>query len=453
MLQYRTFNSLRTHSVLICAGLLLLTTLLVSRVLSLAQTHSAQMNELVNGDLRAQSLLPQIEALQQVILSTRKKLSITHDPTYAGLLSRHKAELKQLKVSLGEAIHPAHLEDISRLREDLDRSMQSKLQLSREAADGILRLVIFCVGLATTINVWIIYLFYRKLNAPIRNLKKANAKIAGGKLAYRIEDTRGVTELQDLAESFNLMASRLEQLDRTKYEFLSAVSHEVKNPLAALKEGLSLLAFESGTLSQQSRQKAFSACLIASKRLESMIGNLLHHSRIEKGFGGFSMETKDLGDVVHIAMDEVRPLADKKHIQIQFLPDTDMRASFSGEGMTHVFENLLMNAIKYGEERSVIRIGVKRTNRTGSLPQLELNVSNKSKSAISNDISRLFDRFYRGANSSQQNGLGLGLYIVKAVIESHHGTVSASMDEERCFSVRMVLPALYETESQIEGVV
>jgi signal transduction histidine kinase len=245
------------------------------------------------------------------------------------------------------------------------------------------------------------------------------------------------------------MAERLEHLDSAKTEFLATISHEIKNPLAALKEGMNLLASQGDSMLPHARSKAFSACLIASKRLESMINNLLNPSRMEMGLFDFDLTPKDLTAAIQTAMDEVRPLAQKKGMAIEYSGGEGILAAFNWDGMVQVFENLLLNAIKYGNENTTIEIRAALKSRTiekAELPHLELAVINDGRAIPEAELAQVFERFYRGANSKLQQGMGLGLHVVKRIVEAHHGGISAACEAGKT-RFELWIPGRYETEA------
>jgi len=450
MSQFRTFQlSLRINSLFICTALLLLTAFLGWKVFSIAKTQSLQMKVLIEGDFKAQGLLQKIEGKQESLKSANKKLWITQDPNYAALVAKETEELKRFRGDLLKAITIAHpeftetdIEDTAATKRRLEKLLSESLEERQKAASGISRHVLFAVAFSIIISLWISDLFFRRLGAPLRMLKDANMQIARGNLGFRIaEPGAAVSELAELSGSFNRMAAKLQELDRTKYEFFSEVSHQIKNPLAALKEGLDLLSSAPRELSGQSREKAIAACSIASRRLEVMIQNLMQHASIERGFKDFKMEYANLADVIQSAMAQLRPLADKRGIQFCFTPKGELDGRISSEGMTHVIENLIMNAIRYGQEKTEVSIEASRIASEKKPPQLVLRVSNLAKVLPTCKPERLFERFYRANTLEQPSGLGLGLYIVKSIVEAHRGTVFAFVNsEEKRFSVRVEIP-------------
>lgn len=451
---------------IVAAALLTLIAILGVKAYSVVRTHLDEIHGLLEHDLEGQSLLVKMETIASSREQAARKYKITHDPAYAALVAHYGDTLAQTETTLRETLARSYpdfatkklevqsAQDIQKIRRSLDVRREEKLTHARDAAHGILKLIITALFLTIAITAWIIHLMYRGILRPMEHIKAAADRIGSGDFAYRIENRQGVRELRDLASSFNTMGERLQNLDMAKAEFLATISHEIKNPLAALKEGLIFLSSRGDMMLPQAKSKAFAACTIASKRLESMINNLLNHARMETGLFEFDLTPKDLNGVIQTAIDETRPLLDKKGMQIRFsCPDgaSELNAAFNWDGMVQVFENLILNAIKYGQENSTIDVVATRVTRpmvTGGepIPHIEISVSNSGTGLKESDIPRLFESFYRGANSGQKPGLGLGLHVVKRIIEAHHGDVAADSSEGRTrFS--FWIPNRYESEA------
>lgn len=449
---------LRAHAAIVALCMVFLISLLGARAYLIARVHFREIRDLAERDLAAQSLLVKMEALTQAKAQAQRKYLYTQDRAYAQLAVREGTALTRQRETLRELIGQQHPEvmkmklqtssEIRNLQQTLDQERQSKLARADTAALGLLRLILFAFILSIGIAVWLLALFYRGLLNPLQQLKEATARITTGDLASRITHRQGVAELASLSESFNQMAERLEELERSKGEFLAMVSHEFKNPLTALKEGLTLLSSRSESLAPQSREKAFAACLIASKRLESMMNNLLRHARLESGFFDFDLALKDLSGAIRTAVEEVEPLAAKKGMSIRYVGPKELFASFNWDGIIHALENLLLNAIKYGTEKTNIDVAVAESavNSNPDVPGahgIEISILNSGRQMATMELSRIFDRFYRGTNSQNQQGLGLGLHVVKRIVEAHHGKIAVSSENGKT-EFKILIPGQYE---------
>jgi signal transduction histidine kinase len=409
-----TSLGLRVHALILSGSLIFLTAFLGCRAYQIARQHLDQIETLVHHDVKTREFVVHLEsASEQELKKGRETLQKDLLPTYPALAS----QVKTMETP----------SDVARVRDKLEQHSQERLHEAKQAAQGLLKTIILAVLLSAGITAWMIFLFYQGLLRPLKRLTRATDETSKGNLSYRIP-AEGVgifkfvelTELSELIRSYNSMASRLEGLDRAKSEFLQTVSHEIKNPLTALKEGMHLLANQGENLNAMSRQKTFNACLIAAKRLELMINNLLRLSRGETDLYQLEIRLGCVNKAVQAAVDEVRPLFERKKMRIELDMPENTQAAFNWDGMVQVFVNLLLNAIKYGQEGSTIRI------RLDVDSQIEISITNTGKTIAASELVRIFERFYRGSNSNQTQGLGIGLHVVKQIIRAHQGDVSAS---------------------------
>jgi len=448
---------LKTHAFVICFAMIALVGVLGIRAYSIAKVHSEEVRELVEGDAEAQALILRMEDAQAARAVALKKLKITGTFIYESLAFQTEQDLLQMKASLERTLKRSYPDlvipkpiqgnsemDLAFLKQDLEKRRQQRLARAKTEAQGLLRLIFASVLLSGAISLWLLGFLYRSLIRPVEALKEATQKIRGGDLSYRIPretGESGAREFCELSASFNAMAEKLEQLDEAKSEFLTTISHEFKNPLAALKEGLALLSTRGEFLSAESRAKTFAACTIASKRLESMMMNLLCHSRMEKGLYQFDLSRKDFASVIRVAMDEIAPVAAKKSMTVSYRGLDSLLGAFNWDGMIQVMENLILNAIKYGREGTEIGIFTEVRTDLDSVPIAEirvLNISDRGDQLAEADLESLFDRFYRGNNSAQKQGLGLGLHVVKRIVQAHLGSVSVDrMGDQTEFKIHI----------------
>ncbi|MGK5090147.1 HAMP domain-containing sensor histidine kinase [Bdellovibrionota bacterium FG-2] len=444
-----------------------------------ARTHYHETQDIMTHGVASQALIARLETQMSAFEAAKKKFRITRDPLYLALGERHRLMLKstadeflevirkgfpelydrclspiqQLLKSEQREIARQALSDILRI---LDESRQMKLRHAHDSALGLFRLIVLSLLLTITLTAWIVYTFHFKLFKPVDRLRNALNRIHDGELTFRVEPIPEVLEIRQLAESFNLMAERLESLQKAKGDFLATISHEIKNPLAALKEGLSFLTSRGESLSPYAKSRGFSACQLSAKRLESIIGNLLKSSFAESGFFQFDLSTQDLSEAIHAAIEEVRPLADKRQVEIECTAPSELMVSFNRDGIIQILENLLINAIKYGEGGAPVQVKVGLCeasdgfNAKLQVPHVEVSVENKGQGLGTDDHSKLFERFFRGDNSAGKSGLGLGLYVVKRIVEAHHGEVRAEFAQGRT-CIRFWVPRSYETQLERRG--
>ena len=218
------------------------------------------------------------------------------------------------------------------------------------------------------------------------------------------------------------MTEEAEKANRLKDEFLSTVSHELRTPLNAVLGWARML--KSKELNQERATHGIETIERNASALAHIIDDLLDVSRIVAGKLHLVHYPVDLAGITQAAVDAVRPLAAAKSIQLQFSPDPSSTEVVSGDAgrLEQVVVNLLSNAIKFTPEKGRVDVSIKRAG-----PNLELAVEDTGEGISPDFLPRVFDRFRQadGATSRRHTGLGLGLAIVRQLVELHGGTVSA----------------------------
>jgi len=232
--------------------------------------------------------------------------------------------------------------------------------------------------------------------------------------------------------------TELEGVRRARDSILANISHEFRTPLAAQLASIELLRDGLDKLEPQARQDLVLSLERGTVRLTRLIDNLLESVRIESGQLGVRRQPVELVEVV----DQARGLVEALMVQRKQVLQTEFPESLppiDGDSprLTQVFVNLLANASKFAPEGSTIRIGARL--RSG---QLEAWVEDEGAGAPDLADSAIFDRFYRGKDEEPEpTGLGLGLWIVKSIVERHGGTVSAGRTTEGRTRFSVLLPA------------
>jgi len=227
-----------------------------------------------------------------------------------------------------------------------------------------------------------------------------------------------------------------EQANRLKDDFLATVSHELRTPLSAV------LGWARMLMSKQLTSKRAALAIQTIERnaasLAHIIDDLLDVSRIMAGTLHMTPQSVDLVAVTQCALDVVKPLADDKHIDLRFSPDGSI-ALVSGDGgrLQQVIWNLLANAIKFTPDFGRVDVSVERVGSS-----IEVNIVDTGHGISAEFLPHVFERFRQadGSPSRRHGGLGLGLAIVRQLVELHGGTVRAVSEGVGCgatFTVRL----------------
>jgi signal transduction histidine kinase/ActR/RegA family two-component response regulator len=229
---------------------------------------------------------------------------------------------------------------------------------------------------------------------------------------------------------------KLESANQAKDEFLATVSHELRTPLNAMMGWAGML--RSGNLDELTKARGLEVLQRNTKLQAQLIDDLLDISRIISGKLRLDVQAVDLAQVVRAAVDVVRPAADAKEIRLQIELDPQAGPVSGDPGrMQQVVWNLLSNAVKFTPREGRIQVRLRRLNS-----HAEIMVSDSGLGIDSEFLPHVFDRFRQadGTRARRHGGLGLGLAIVRHLVELQGGTVSAfsgGPDEGATFTVQL----------------
>lgn len=219
-----------------------------------------------------------------------------------------------------------------------------------------------------------------------------------------------------------------EEALRLRESFLANVSHEFKTPLAALRAAIELLATEQPRLSAEELRELMDSILLGVLRLEELVDNLLSSASIQAGQFEIRPRPVDLQAIAKDVLLTTRPLLALRgqSLALDIPPDLPP-VQADPRRLTQVLVNLISNASKYGPARRPIRLQAMWTRDTG--PTVTVRLSDEGPGIPPEKRAQLFQPFRRPADETGQSGVGLGLSIVKTIIERHQGQVGVDSDE------------------------
>jgi two-component system sensor histidine kinase GlrK len=316
---------------------------------------------------------------------------------------------------------------LDRIRDNTETVMAAvsagiKEQVDSAAANGAkARSVSEATGaLSLLIAIVVAVVAVRAIADPLRQLAQGTRRISKGQFWHRLP-TDGRDEFADLARDFNLMAQRLAELDDMKKDFVSHVSHELKAPLASMRQVFLLLLQEiAGPLSEQQR-RLLALSSKSAERLAAMVGNLLDVSRMEVGTMEYTMQPHDIGALVQTVSDEFEVQANERQIRLEVRSDAVARAECDRERIVQVIGNLFENALKFAPEGSeiVAKIELPETHK------IMVSVADSGSGVADEHKQKIFEKFHqvkKGRKVAGQ-GVGLGLAICKTIVEAHGGRI------------------------------
>jgi signal transduction histidine kinase len=259
-------------------------------------------------------------------------------------------------------------------------------------------------------------------------------------LALALEREHLLETEREAAVALGEQNERLRELDRMKDQFVGTVSHELRTPLTSMIGYLELtLDGEAGDLNEE--QKQFLGIVSRNcTRLNKLIDDILFVARVDAGRLSLDPDWLPLGEVAWSAVESAQASADKKDVKLHFSADGGL-PPFWGDGMrlTQMLDNLLTNAIKFTPEGGDVTVRVEQREDA-----LYLEVADTGLGIPEDEVGRLFERFFRASTGTAIQGTGLGLPIVKSIVEVHGGSISveSELGVGTTFAVDLPLPGL-----------
>jgi len=306
----------------------------------------------------------------------------------------------------------------------------------------------------------------RGVARPLRRLRRDAQRFGDGDFSTRTEGKGGGDEIAQLGATFNTMAAqikereaRLTELDRLKLEFVSGVSHELRTPLTTIKT-LTHLLLRDGHINPSQRKHLETIAAQCNRQIDLVV-NLLDLSRIESGALSLEPERVDVGEVVRSCLEMERPAAELRGHAIEADLPSDLPPVLADRSaLRRVLCSLVENAIKYTPDGGRITVGARATADT-----IAFNVTDNGRGIATQDISHVFEKFYRGNPYDGANGghspegqqlendpetdvpgIGLGLYLAHKIIGELGGRISVESAARRGSTFTVHLP-VYRDES------
>lgn len=312
------------------------------------------------------------------------------------------------------------------------------LQYSYQNEGIINQLLLFVLISALLIGSLCILVAARYLVTPLRKLKDATEKLAGGDFNVSL-DLKRQDEVGELAQSFNQMTKELKQIEQMRQDFVSNVSHEIQSPLTSIS-GFAKALKNSELITDEQRPYYLDIIISESDRLSRLGDNLLKLASLDSEHHPFTVESIDVAEQIRQVIVASEPQWSTKKLMVSLKAPSPIWLSGDRDLLQQVWLNLLSNSIKFTPNSGTIMIDLKQENN------LVITFADTGKGIPAEELSHLFQRFYKvdKARSRQQGGNGLGLAIVKKIITLHHGTIDITSIVARGTLITITLP-LHQT--------
>lgn len=279
-------------------------------------------------------------------------------------------------------------------------------------------------GYSLIVGILLSYIISRVLLYPIRLTRKSMNNVAQGDFDVRIDQKSRYAEIDDIYQTFNMMMDELKATEILQSDFVTNVSHEFKTPLNAIEGYATLLQREN--LSEEEKKEYTDKILLNTKRMSELVGNVLLLSKIENQVIDSKKNKYSLDEQIRQSIVLLEPKWSRKKINL----DIDLEEIYIIEEeslYSHVWINLIDNAIKFSPENG--KISIKLFSFEG---KIIFSISDEGPGIPKEHQKHIFDKFYQVDSSRKSQGNGLGLALVKQIIDRSFGEINIENLEKGC---------------------
>lgn len=277
-------------------------------------------------------------------------------------------------------------------------------------------------------SVWVmlaaviaIYFITERIIHPLRTMTGAAKKFAKGDFTQRVT-VYGRDEVAELGKAFNNMADSLDSLEKMRNSFIANVSHDLRTPMTTILgfiEGI-----KSGAIPPEKQDYYLGVISTEVHRLSRLVSQTLDISRLESGERKFNFTDFDVAETARLILISFEKNIDDKKLDVYFEAEDDEMPVLADKDAVHqVLYNLCHNAIKFSKNGGKFIISISRI----AGKKIRISVFDEGESIPTEDLKMVFDRFYKTDKSRglDKSGVGLGLYISKAIIDAHEEEIWA----------------------------
>lgn len=330
------------------------------------------------------------------------------------------------------------IEQLEKLKIYIQQNTNDKIGRLYEAGREARRMAMMMTGVFLLLGISISFFINRSITQPISILMDKTRDIARGDFKENL-NLSSPPELAALASAFNLMCSKLNELDKIKSDFFSTMAHELRTPLSSIKMGISLFVEGREGPITESQKELLLLLKGENDRLITLINSLLDLAKMEAGMMAYRFEQKNLTPLIDQVVKEIGPIIETKKIILESKSTERLPiVKIDGERILQALRNIVGNAIKFTPEGGRVSV-LARTVDQG----VEVSVSDTGPGIPEESLATIFEKFKqaRPKGTYKNKGTGLGLAIAKQIITSHGGKIWAESKLGQGSTFFVVLPA------------
>lgn len=298
---------------------------------------------------------------------------------------------------------------------------------------------LFCAAIPILAMFVILYIITKRITKPVKLMSEAAVKMTAGDFSNRIP-VNGDDEISELASAFNAMSNSLTQLESMRRSFVANVSHELRTPMTTI--GGFIDGILDGTIPPKRQKHYLGIVSIEIERLSRLVQSMLCLAKLESGEQKVQLTEFNVIDLIGEVLISQEQRITVKQIEIEGLDSgTDIKLQADRDLIYQAVFNLTDNAIKFTPEKGVISYDVSMDNEGF----LHFKIRNSGKGIKPEELQYIFDRFYKTDKSRSVNkeGTGLGLYIVKTIVDIHKGHITVSSRPDMYTEFEIILPSVH----------
>ena len=285
--------------------------------------------------------------------------------------------------------------------------------------------LVFATVVCMLISMFLALMFSRKLVKPITKFSATALKLGGGDFNVRFEGN-GWTEIDELAETLNYATEEIGKTETVRRDFFANVSHDLRTPLTMVRAYAEMIKDISGE-DKEKREKHAQIIMDEADRLTLLVGDILELSKLQAGTAEYNIGRTDIAALAETVVGRFAAMGEKNGFEFESRINCRCDALCDGKRIEQALYNLISNAMNYSRDIKKVTVEVAEKEST-----VRIEVSDRGKGIAPEEIEKVWDRYYRANQTKRTSvGTGLGLPIVKSILEKHgaaYGVDSATED-------------------------
>jgi len=291
--------------------------------------------------------------------------------------------------------------------------------------------IMYFLMISMFIGLFFSAFFSKRFLRPLTSLIKATQEVTNGNFDVHVE-TKGRSEINELIQNFNLMARQLSHTEMLRGDFVNNISHEIKTPVAAIENCAAML--QSGALGEEEQCEYAGMIVENARRLSSLSRNILNLSRLENQEIVTERRKFRLDEQIRQAIVLLESKWSEKRLVLDIdLPETIYEGN--SELLIQVWINLLDNAIKFSPPEAPLSIHLLPAEK-----EIRVVIRDHGAGMSSEVVERIFEKFYQGDPSHTTEGNGLGLALVKRIVDLSHGRIEVESSPREGSRFTVIMP-------------